>query len=91
MKTKIAGLIVGALSLCVVISPTARAIDLRINLGDRAYYEGPSYWDDGYEWVWVAGHRGPHGRWIHGHYERRGVFVKIHAGEHHKHHHHDND
>ena len=91
MKTKIAGLVVAVLSFCVLMGSNAMAIDLRINVGDRGYYtDGPSYWDEGYEWVWVPGHPGRH-HWIHGHYERRGEFVKIHAGEHHHHHHHDND
>jgi hypothetical protein len=88
MKMKIA--VLAVLSCCLLMRPNAMAIDLSINVGDRPFYtDGPSYWDDGYEWVWVPGHPGPHGHWIHGHYERRGVFVKIHAHEHHHHHDHD--
>lgn len=78
----------GVLSVCLLARPAA-AIDLSINLGDRPFYDGPSYWDDGYEWVWVAGHWGPNHHWVHGHYARHGEFVKVHAHEHH--HHHDND
>ena len=88
MKKKLAMLLVTLLSMGFVAAPAARAIDLTIDIGDRPYYEGPSYWDSGYEFVWIAGHQ-EHRHWIHGHYERRGVFVRAHAHEHHHHHHHD--
>jgi hypothetical protein len=88
MKTKFAILTVAILSVSVLMSPSAMAIDLSINVGDRPFYtDGPSYWDEGYEWVWIPGHR-EHHRWIHGHYERRGEFRKEYA---HRHHHHDHD
>jgi hypothetical protein len=91
MKTKFAILIVALLSVCMLIRPSAMAIGISIEVGDRPYYsDGPSYWDGGYEWVFVAGHWGPHHEWIHGHYVRRGEFHREHAREHH-HHHHDGD
>jgi hypothetical protein len=41
-------------------------------VGDRPYYvHGGGYWVHGVYWVWIPGHRGPHGRWIHGHYAPR--------------------
>ena len=67
------------------------AIEISIDVGDRPYYEGARYWDNGYEWVWVPGHWGEHHRWIHGSYERRGEFHRERAREHHQHHHHDSD
>ena len=68
------------------------AIGISIDLGDRPYYEGPSYWGGGYEWVWIPGSWGDHHRWIHGHYERHGEFHREHAREHHRgHHEHDGD
>jgi hypothetical protein len=93
MKTKLAVLTVVLLSVCVLMGPSAKAIGISIDLNpnDRVYYtDGPSYWDDGYEWVFVGGHWGDHHRWISGHYERHGEFHRERAGEHH-HHHHDHD
>jgi hypothetical protein len=99
MKTKFAVLTVALLSVCMLIRPSALAIGFSIDVGDRPYYSyGPSYWDDGYEWVWIPGYWGEHHhRWIHGHYERRGEWHREHAREHHhdhehhgdEHHHHD--
>lgn len=86
MKKKLVMLLVTLLSMGIFAAPAARAIDLTIDIGDRPYYEGPTYWDSGYEFVWVAGHR-EHGHWSHGHYERRGEFVRAHAREHHHRHH----
>lgn len=92
MKTKIAVLVVAVLSFCMLVRSNVSAIDLSISVGDRGYYtEGPRYWDEGYEWVWIPGHWSEHHHWIHGHYERQGEFVAIHAHEHHHHHHHDRD
>jgi hypothetical protein len=91
MKTKFAVFTIALLSLCMLIRPGAMAIGISIDLGDRPYYEGPSYWDDGYEWVWIPGHWSEHHReWIHGHYVRRGEWHREHR-EHHRHHHHDHD
>lgn len=54
-----------------MLAPKAEAIDFSISIGDRPYYYGPHYWHEGYRWVWVPGYR-HRGRWIRGHYERRG-------------------
>ena len=72
----------------LLLNPSARAISLSIDVGDRPYYEGARYWDGGYEWVWIPGHR-EHDHWIHGRYERRGEFHREYAHEHHHHHHND--
>jgi hypothetical protein len=49
-----------------------QAQGLRIELGDRPYYNhGPRYWQGDYEMIWVPGHWSEHGHhWIHGHYNR---------------------
>jgi hypothetical protein len=40
----------------MLIRPSAMAIGFSIEVGDRPYYTyGPSYWDSGYEWVWIPG------------------------------------
>jgi hypothetical protein len=90
MKNKLGAVLVALLAVIFLIKPNANALDLRIDLGDRPYYEGPSYWDGGYEWVWVPGHR-EHDHWIHGSYERRGEFHGEHREHHHHHDHHDDD
>jgi hypothetical protein len=93
MKKKLAVLTVVLLSVGVLIGPSAKAIGISIDLDprDHIYYtDGPSYWDGGYEWVWIGGHRGDHG-WINGHYARHGEFHREHAGEHHRHHDGDHD
>jgi hypothetical protein len=94
MKTKLAVLTVILLSVCVLIRPSAMAFGFSINLdpNDRIYYtDGPSYWDDGYEWIWVGGYWDNHHHWIRGHYQRHGEFHRERAGEHHHHHDHDHD
>src|ERR1700730_1377579 len=61
MKTKLTVLTVALLSVCLLMRPSAMAIGISIELGDRPYYtEGPTYWDDGYLWVWVPGHWSEH-------------------------------
>ncbi len=72
----------------MLIRPSAMAIGFSIEVGDQPFYtDGPSYWDGGYEWVWIPGHRGKHhDEWIHGHYARHGKFQREHAKEHHQHH-----
>jgi hypothetical protein len=85
MKTRSAGLITtGLLSLGMLLSPVQGEVGITIAIGDRPYYEGPVYWNLGYEYVWVPGHWGNHHRWIHGHYAKRGNFHPEHAKEHHK-------
>ena len=64
MKKKIVILLCALIAAGAVFSPTASAVDLRINIGDRPYYEyGPEFWDYGWHWVWVPGHR-EHHRWF---------------------------
>ncbi len=70
------------------IDPGSAAVAISINIGDRPYYDGPTYWESGYEWIWVPGYQSGPG-WVHGHYERRGEFHAEHAKDHHKHHHHN--
>lgn len=93
MKTKLAVLTVALLSFCMVLRPSANAIGISIEVGDRPYYDGSNYWDEGYLWIWVPGHWSKnHHEWVHGHYERSGKFHKEHSHEHHRHHHdHDKD
>ena len=76
------------MGLCFSINPGAQALGISINFGDRPYYDGPYYWEDGYQWFWVPG-TNYHGHWVHGHYERRGEWHREHAHEHHEHHRHD--
>jgi len=91
MKKKIAVFAVALLSACVLVQQSANAIGISIEVGDRPFYEGASYWDDGYEFIWLPGHWDRHHVWVHGRYERRGEFRKEHAHEHHHHHHHDDE
>lgn len=67
-------LLLAALVVVSVIIPAATSnAQISVEIGDRGYYtHGRSYWDHGYEYVWIPGHWGPHHRWIHGHYNRRG-------------------
>ena len=91
MKKKFALLLSVFMAVIFMMKPTANAISLNIDIGDRGFYEGvPSYWDGGYQWFWVPGHR-EHGHWVHGTYERRGEFHREHEREHHERHHHDDD
>jgi hypothetical protein len=73
------------MAICLLVNPRINAIDLSIHIGDRPYYDGTSYWEDGYLWVWIPGYD-YHGHWVHGHYERRGEWHREHAHEHHEHH-----
>src|SRR5580704_1754466 len=82
MKKKILMILSVLVAAALLLNPSAKAISLNIDIGDRPYYEGGSYWDGGYEWVWIPGHR-EHDHWIHGRYERRGEFRREHAHEHH--------
>ena len=73
-----------------MVARTANAIGINIEVGDRGFYEGGSYWDNGYEFIWFPGHWDHNHVWVHGHYARRGEFHKEHAHERHHHHeHHD--
>lgn len=82
--------LIALLSASAPLAPQANALDFSISIGDRGLYFGPSYWDSGYLWVWVPGYRS-RGRWVHGHYARRGGWNRSHAGEHFRHHRRDRD
>lgn len=80
MKKKL--ILFTAILLCLSAAvPTANAIRLNIEIGDRDWYvRGPGYWDGNSYYVWVPGHwirRRHHKVWVHGHYR-----------VHHKRHHH---
>jgi hypothetical protein len=85
MKKKIMILLAVVMAASVPLAPEAKAIDFSISVGDRPYFYGPRYWNEGYEWVWVSGYR-YHGRWVRGHYERRGGFHRDRASIHFRHH-----
>jgi len=61
---------IGAVSL--TFGAAVQAQGLRIELGDRPYYNhGPRYWEGEYEMMWVPGHWSTYRHhWIHGHYIR---------------------
>lgn len=84
----IAGLATAVIALGMWVQPSPGEIGISISIGDRPYYEGPTYWDAGYEWVWVPGYDRDH-HWVHGHYAKRGGFHKEHSKDHHRKHHHD--
>jgi hypothetical protein len=86
MKKKFLILLAVVMAASVPLAPEAKAVDFSISLGDRPYFYGPRYWHEGYEWVWVAGYR-HHGRWVRGHYERRGGYHAEYARRHFRNHH----
>ena len=86
MKKKILILLAAVLAVSAPLVQEASAIDFSISVGDRPYYYRPNYWHEGYFWVWVPGYR-RHGRWIRGHYERRGGWDRTHARIHFRNHH----
>jgi hypothetical protein len=67
---KFALLFAAILGLSGLFGPSANAIGISIEVGDRPYYTyGPRYWSGGAYWCWIPGHWGRHHRvWIHGHY-----------------------
>lgn len=70
MKIKSKFILIAALALGCLIPPTAEAIEIRVELGDRPYYtHGARYWHNDYEYIWVPGYRKGR-RWVHGHYRR---------------------
>ncbi|HEY1581523.1 MAG TPA: hypothetical protein VGF73_00325, partial [Chthoniobacterales bacterium] len=77
-----ASIVAAVIALGASVQPIQAEIGISINVGDRPYYEGPTYWDSGYEWIWVPGYDHRH-HWVHGHYEKRGGFHREHAHEHH--------
>jgi len=65
-------LLIAAVVLASALVPAAaNAGRISIEIGDRPYYRGATYWDNEWEMVWVPGHwsRYRH-QWIHGHYIR---------------------
>src|ERR1700730_9001900 len=90
VKRKLAVLTAVLLSACMLVRPTANAIGISIEIGDRPYYYGPSYWDDGYLWVWVSGHYVRTGQW-HREHERERHHDRDHDHRDHDHDHHDHD
>lgn len=86
MKKKILIGLAAVLAISAPLAPQASAVDFSISVGDRPYYYGPNYWHQGYYWVWVPGHH-RHGRWVRGHYVRRGAYNRAHANVHFRHHH----
>ncbi len=89
MKKKLVILLAALLTVSAVAIPSAKALDFSISIDDTPYYEGPNFWDYGWYYVWVPGHRYHH-HWVHGYYVRRGEWNRRHAREHHGwgHHHH---
>ncbi|HXM32878.1 MAG TPA: hypothetical protein VN921_04430 [Chthoniobacterales bacterium] len=71
-------ILIAAVVLASALVPAAaNAGRISIEIGDRPYYRGGTYWDNDWEMVWVPGHWSHHRHeWIHGHYIR---------GAHHRH------
>jgi hypothetical protein len=74
MKKKL--ILFAAILLCLSAAvPTANAIRLNIEIGDRGFFtRGSGYWENGIYYVWIPGHwrRHHHRRvWVHGHYVAR--------------------
>jgi hypothetical protein len=65
-------LLIAVLLLVAALIPSvATAGRISIEIGDRPYYRGGTYWDSDWEMVWVPGHWSRHRHeWIHGHYVR---------------------
>lgn len=87
MKTKIIVFLAIVLAVGAPLAPRAEAIGFSISIGDRGHYYGQNYWHQGYRWVWVPGYR-HRGRWIHGHYVRRGGWNRAYARQHYRNHRH---
>jgi hypothetical protein len=65
-------LLIAAVVLMGALLPSAASAGrISIEVGDRPFYRGATYWDNDWEMIWVPGHWSPHHReWIHGHYMR---------------------
>jgi hypothetical protein len=85
MKSKLLILLTVVLGVTAPLATPANAIDFSISVGDRPYYYGAGYWNEGYYWVWVPGHRSRRG-WIRGHYVRRGDYNRAYSRTHFRHH-----
>ncbi len=82
MKTKLGIFISILIAVTMLIRPSAHAVGVDIEVGDRPYYTyGPTYWDRGYEYTWAPGRWDEHHKWVHGTYTRHGKFVKEHEHE----------
>ena len=69
MRTRF--LIVIAVIVAAIMPSVANAGRISIEIGDRPFYKGATYWDRDWEMVWVPGHWSRHHHeWIHGHYIR---------------------
>jgi hypothetical protein len=87
MKRTLLILLAAVATLAAPLAPQAKAIDFSVSVGDRPYYHGGGYWNEGYYWVWVPGHYSHHWhRWVPGHYVRRGDYDSRHAHVHFRHH-----
>ena len=67
---KFALLFSAIVGLSGLFGPSANAIGINIEVGDRPYYvHGSRYWYRGAYWCWIPGHWSRHHRvFIHGHY-----------------------
>jgi len=63
-------LLIAAVVLAGVLVPVAANAGIRIELGDRGFYHGSTYYDSDWEMLWMPGHWGHGHHWIHGHYVR---------------------
>jgi hypothetical protein len=81
MKRNLTAFAIVLLVMGMGVRASSGAVDISINIGDRPYYYGPTYWESGYEFIWVPGFT-EHGHWAHGHYKRHGEFRREHANEH---------
>lgn len=65
-------LLIAAVVVATALVPSiASAGRISIEIGDRPYYRGATYWDNDWQLIWVPGHWSRHRRaWIHGHYIR---------------------
>jgi hypothetical protein len=87
MKKKILILLAAIVAVTTPMLPQTKAAEFTISVGDRPYYHGGGYWNEGYYWVWVPGHYSHSwGRWVPGHYIRRGGFNAAHAHVRFRHH-----
>ncbi|MEY2565356.1 MAG: hypothetical protein QOH88_3549 [Verrucomicrobiota bacterium] len=63
-------LLIAAVVLAGALVPAAANAGITIELGDRPYYHGATYYDSDWEMIWMPGHYGHGHHWIHGHYVR---------------------
>ena len=72
-------LLIAAVVLVGALIPSVGgASGINIEIGDKPFYRGATYWDNDWEMTWAPGHwsRYRH-EWVHGHYIR---------GQHHRNH-----